>query len=289
VRGPDKILIKMRIRPGSCGLKGLCLLFAFSESIAFANLLPGLEGALSDVTSLLNEQFAKPFVTTFGLVFDHRAYEPATPLGTKIGVDLGVEVTLVQLPTSMRDSFAAQGLDFSSLTFLPSAKILNFHKGWTDSVDLGTSIFWFQQYRIWSVEMKVVVFNPEEGLTWAVRLSRTALSIPIGSIDFFGQSASFGIATTTWTPQLVVSRKLNFADPYIAVGYQYATGGINIEGADEIRQILGIEPVSATGGGMIAVLGLSLTPPNVGLRLTLEGAYSTAGFNSLGTKIGFSF
>jgi hypothetical protein len=97
---------------------------------------------------------------------------------------------------------------------------------------------------------------------------------------------NFGV--TTWTPSLIVSRKLMFADPYLLIGYNYVDGSANIINKTGI-EITNANSSSATGGSFFSSLGLSLRIPVVGFRITLEGTYDSTGYNALGTKIGFSF
>lgn len=266
----------------------LLLMASFGEERVFAISSIPLDGALSNISAFLSTEVASVVVKVFGLVFDHRSYEPATPLGTKIGLDLGVEVDLVQIPSDLTSNLSNQGINMGTIPVLPSLKELNFHKGMSDSVDFGGSILSFQGYFVWALELKIALSVPEEGPSWAIRLSRNSTHIPVGNTSVLGTDLGVAVDTVTWTPELVMSKKLDFADPYLAVGYQYATGAINVTSSAGTLPG-GLNSISGSGGGFLALIGLSLKPPNVGLRLTLEGAYSSAGFNSLGTKVGFSF
>ncbi len=258
------------------------------KTVAYGFSGISLGGAFSDPLQFLNGDIANAMVTTLGRVLDHRPFEPATPLGTQLGLDFGIQVVLVQVPDLLSAALATQGVDISTPPVLPSLTELNLHKGISNCVDIGGSALSFQGYLTWAVDLKWVVFNPEEGLTWAIRLSRSSTHIPLGDVSYLSQSIGLAVDTVTWTPELVVSRKLDFADPYMGIGYQYATGQLSIINNTGI-DIPGLDPVNGNGGGLLAFLGLSLKVPNIGFRLTLEGAYSPAGFNSIGTKLGFSF
>ncbi len=246
------------------------------------------EGILSNLPGLLSGEVATVVVKTFGLAFDHRPMEPATPLGNALGFDIGIEATLIQTGNQLTDILSSKGIDIPSIPVLPAVKMLNIHKGLSDIFDIGFSVFTYQNYLIWGVDAKLVVVNSEEGATWAIRLGRNSVHVPAGTVDFGAANLSVDFDVVTWTPALVISKKLDFADPYIGFGYQYATGAVNLT-TNSGTTDPGLDSVVGTGGGFLAFLGLSLRPPNLGLRLTLEGAYSSAGFNSLGTKIGFSF
>ncbi|MBI3534583.1 MAG: hypothetical protein HY072_03735 [Deltaproteobacteria bacterium] len=124
--------------------------------------------------------------------------------------------------------------------------------------------------------MQVTVYQPSEGPTYAIRLCYAA--------------SSLGFAKTkTLSPQVLVSRRVNFADPYLGVSFQYTLGSIEIpielEDGTQVGTLKGTEHASAWN----AFLGIQLKAPNLGLQLTLEGSYSTVGMHTLGTKFGFSF
>jgi hypothetical protein len=135
-------------------------------------------------------------------------------------------------------------------------------------------------------DLKICLSHPEEGVTWAIRTSYNVNHLQIEGVT---------IHTTTISPQLVVSKQLNFADPYVGTGFQYATGYVNA--AFNLPALASPGPTLSTihlqekgiGFGAVFFGGLSLKVPNVGFRLTLEGAYSSAQVSYLGTKIGFSF
>src|SRR5258708_7002407 len=70
-----------------------------------ATLPPGF-----DVNSLLPAGFsANPIIRTIGLGLDHRPYQSATPLGTTIGLDVGVEATGATIPVDFVTMLAQLG------------------------------------------------------------------------------------------------------------------------------------------------------------------------------------
>lgn len=283
-------------------MRVLMLLSLFSilmgrEVRAFTFATPGpLSNPLGDLSGITDV-----FIRTLGIVLNHRSYEPATPLGTSPGIDLGVDVTLVQLPSTLLQGIPQAGTVTLPPIF-PEARMLNLHKGLTDSIDIGASYFSYLGITLWGADLKVVLANPEEGLTWAIRLGYASAYLPLGAtqqdLNYDGYSLplslSMNLKTTTWTPQLLISRKLDFADPYMGVGYAFVTGSINFDVNTSLSIPKGITlpqipSASASGGAFFAFLGLSLRMPILGLRMTLEGAYSPLGYNALGTKVGFGF
>ena len=256
--------------------------------VCHAVSLPSLNGALDNIFGLAEHNVMNAVIPLVGITFDHRPLEPASPLGTSLGLDLGVEVDLVQVPSHVKDTLATQGINVGSVPVLPNLREINLHKGLGKSVDIGGSVLSYQGYLIWAAEIKVVLFNPEEGLCWALRMSRTSVHIPIGSTNVQGVDIDVNVDVTTYTPELVISKKLDYFEPYFGGGYQYVTGGLNISNSAGIT-VPGLDSINGSGGSPLLFIGLSMKAPVVGLRITLEGTYSTGGFNALGTKVGFSF
>ena len=264
---------------------------------AYAALSLPFSDVLSNNLGILSNKIVNPFIKTLGIILNHRSYEPATPLGTTAGVDLGVEVTLVQMPTSLTSELATEGYNVTFPPFLPSAKYLNFHKGISDRTDVGLSVVSFQNNLVWGADVKMVVFQPEEGPTWALRLSYNSISLPVGTISetvvvnqiTATASASLKINAVTWTPQILISKKFEFADPYIGIGYQLISGSINLTTTSNLPIPNLNESISGKGGSFISFLGLSLRVPGLGVRVTMEGSYCPEGYNALGAKIGIGF
>ena len=249
----------------------LALVLFFSPSEA---LTAGFgQGAFSNLALLQSGSLTQPLIKTVGLALDNRPYEPATPLGVKIGLDIGVEAAIARVPDDFRDALTQAGFSGgSSLTILPVARIL-VHKGIGERVDLGGSFMGYQGYRILGADLKIALYNPTEGPTWAIRICYSSASL--GIID-----------TKTWTPQLLISRKMDYADPYIGVGYQYVNGSVNL--AIPVGPITVPYTSAATATAVTGFLGVGFVFPPLGLKLTLEGTASNQGTNILGTKISFA-
>jgi hypothetical protein len=278
------------MKPGIFKIGKRILIFSIliGKSIAYGEVLIPLSDLLNGNGNFLDPGVVKALSMTLGVVMNHRPYEPATPLGTHPGVDFGIDVGLMQVPPMLGDSLAAKGFDVPMPPVLPSASMLNVHKGLTDSIDIGGSILTFKGFLVWSIDAKWVFLSSEEGLTWALRVGRTSVHIPVGSKTILNTDISLSLDTVTVTPELVVSKKLEFADPYAGIGVRFVSGAVNIANTAGI-DIPGLKSASATGTSPFGFMGLSLRVPLIGFRLTLEGSYSPDGFNSLGTKIGFNF
>lgn len=259
------------------------LAFLLTEHRAHAAVgLPIDLTSVSDLNNLVSPVVANGLVKTVGLVFDHRAYEPATPLGTHPGIDFGFEATLVKVPPDFAVATAAMGGggSSSSIPFLPSVK-LNIHKGLGEATDFGFSGLFLKGVTILGYELKYVVEKPEEGPTWAVRMSYTTATLSVK------QGATMEVSSKTFTPQVLMSRHMEFADPYIGVGYQQSIGSLAViipipDNEQKLSQ-------SGSGGAFMSFLGVAFKPPNGGIKLTLEGGYNSGSAHTLGTKFSFNF
>jgi hypothetical protein len=241
---------------------------------AAASALPLDPSLFPDPNSLLTPSIRNAIIKTVGFAADHRPYEPATPLGTKIGLDLGIEASLVKIPDDFFTALSEAGLGGQdSITFLPVPRF-HLHKGLGERAGFGLSAIVYQGFRVYGADFKVVFLKPEEGPTAAFRICYAQASVQV-------------VSTKTYTPQLLISRALDFADPYLGVGYQYARGTVTIS-----QEILG-QTITATGDGtargLMAFTGVSFRIPAIGFNIVLEGTYATAGTQLLGTKFGFSF
>lgn len=259
----------------------IALVAAVAPSRALASVsLPLDPSQFSNPSALIQGPIANGIVDTVGQLADDRPYEPATPLGNTLGLDIGVELTLIKIPDAFNNALASVGLNqpFTTIPSIPLPK-LNIHKGWTDHVDLGFSGVQYLNYKIYGGDLKFVVYNPDEsegGLTWALR--------------FCYSYANVGFVTTnTYTPQILISRKLVFADPYMGVGYQVVRGKIDFSFTP--NSSIPAQEISASGSGSagLGFVGLSMRMPGLGVRVTLEGAYNTGGASTLGTKVGIGF
>jgi hypothetical protein len=249
-------------------------------------------GALGiDPNSLISPDVIKSLVSFIGFGVQHRPYEPATPLGVSVGLDFSLEVTLFKVPDSLFSSLSAIGAPASSpLPSLPIPKI-HLHKGFGDYVDIGGSILYLPSNWIVGGDVKIVLVQGEEGPTYAARLCYTYTDLSFNGIS---------LTTHTISPQLLVSRQMEFADPYLGVALEYVTGSVNatltipsdIQG--QIPAGITVPPYTynspvVTNYGAYAFGGVSLKIPRSGLRITIEGSYNTAGESTMGTKAGFTF
>lgn len=237
-------------------------------------------GSLFSTDALLGTEVTNAVVKTVGLGLDYRPYEPATPLGTKIGLDIGVEATLAKVPPDLATTLAANPLTANaaaSLASLPVLPLIRIHliKGVGEKAEIGLAGIIYQTYRVYSGGIKIVVYQPEEGPIWAIRGGY--------SLAYVGY-----VTTDTYSAQVLISRPMNFADPYFGVGGQYARGTVTFPvtvGGQVVTTLVS----QGSAWGLMAFLGVQFTIPNLGLQITLQGEANTAETHVLGAKAGFSF
>lgn len=230
--------------------------------------LPDLSGTTGPVTQAL--------VSTVAFGLDHRPMEPATPLGVTQGLELGLELALVRFPDKLVPALQSIGADTSALEMgvIPAPK-LHLRKGIGPNVTFGSSFVWYQQILVYGMDLKYTFLQPEEGVTWAIRLCYSKANVMY-------------VKSTTWAPQLLISRALEFADPYLGLGAQLATGEMNLS-FEASPGVTAHVRDSANVYAFQAFIGTKFRPPNLGIQFTLEGGYNHLGMHWLSTRAGVSF
>jgi len=231
---------------------------------------------------LLTDDITLALVRPVGFALAHRPYRPATPLGTDFGLDFGAEVTLVKLDPKFAE--ALQTAQLSSASLPPSIPIPRFqvHKGVGNWLDLGISWIGYSNFiQVYGGDVQVSIYHPTEGPSVAVRFNYSQ-----GNLGF--------IKVKTLSPQVIVSKKLAYVDPYIGIGYLRTTGEVNIESLlgplAPYASLLGIVTKnSATAQAFQAFIGLPFVIGPTGLRIAFEGSFVSNGIHMFGTRIGFQF
>lgn len=292
--------IFFRLKPGRELVKS-CLLSLFGLLLLFEGTLAQADDeetipTLPDADRILTRAVGNAIVTAIGIGTHHRPYEPATPLGTAVGFNFGIETTLTQPPTTLGTALGGLAgitggsTDPITVPIVPALKVHG-HKGFGQYVDFGISFIpniptvpILMSSYFFGADLKVVVKNDEEGVTWAARVT-----YGLSAIGYSQQSQTIKIGTNTFGFQVLVSRRMDFADPYIGAGVEYTLGNLSV--TNPVARFIGPESFKQTGSGYGAEVfgGVCLHVPYGGLDITLEGGYSPFGMNYLGTKIGFGF
>lgn len=230
-------------------------------------------------SNLVPKAVIDSLIKTTGVYASHRAYQGATSIYNYNSLDVYVEATLMKVGSALPDALAANGLNTSSVTNTPGVPTAKIHirKAFNQYFDLGVSGINYRGQSIYGGDAKIVLYDPEEGPSFGLRLGYTYMDVPV----LYTKSHVFN-------PELVVSRKLYFAEPYLGAGYRYITGKISIP-----INILGtIKNYNASGTAsdqyVFTGIFFRIFGPQ-GLRLGIEGTFDFGGFSSLGMVFGFGF
>ena len=255
----------------------LCLATGpFTPDSARAAGLPLDPSQFSNLANLLDPVLVSSAVRTVGGLADHRPYDPVTIQAERgLGFELGLEATLVKVPPDFTASLIRAGI--SSPNSIPPAlpmPKLHIRKSLGDAFSVGVSGIFVNSYKIIGGDAKIVLSAPEEGVSWGLRLAYS--------------SAELGfVKTRTWSPQLLISKSLEFAEPYLGTGWQFINGSISLD-----ADIMGIPfqaSRDATLNQFFAFMGLMIRPTSTGLLLAVEGSYNHGGTSTLGAKVGLAF
>lgn len=255
----------------TCGRGAAALLFFLipAQAWAFSFVDPSNYSQLT-----LPDDLKQMLAMTAGVTADHRPMQGADPLtDVGAGLDIGVEASIVNTSPDFPTVMEKYGISASGITFLPMGRVI-VSKGIGPRSDLGLSLIAYAGYLVVGADFKVIILKAEEGPSLALRLAwATARINPV--------------ETTTWTPQILLSRRLDFADPYIGVGFHYITGTVSFP--------VTVGPVTKTLTGdtsttaFVSFIGVGLRLGPTGVKLSMEGTYSGVEMHSISTKLSFQF
>lgn len=220
----------------------------------------------SNPDQLVSASTANLLVKSTGMLTDHRAYIGARSLGEFIGLDVGIEVTLVKIPNELGPALQSAGL---TAELPPSAPVprLVVQKSIGKNVNVGLSWIKYQSYQVYGGHLQVVLIQPEEALTWALRLNYATATLGI-------------VSASTWKPEVVTSFKRGIAETYALMGVQIMNGTVSVP----------VGGVTASGKGnainFLSALGVSFFFGPTGIKLGIEIGYTPSG-SHIGTKVGF--
>ncbi len=232
---------------------------------------------LSSLNNLIPQDIANETTKAFGILLSHRPYQGAVSIAENDAAEFKLELTLVKVGDGLLNALSANGVSGTSLQNVPSLPVPKAHlrKAFGPKVDVGISgLFYLGQY-IAGGDLKYNFYQPEEGLGAAFRLGYTTVHAPRLNV----KSAS------VITPELVFSRRLSAAEPYIGIGGRLISGTISVTFPDPI----GTLEKSGSGTTSYAFTGVNFVIGSKGLRLALEGTYDLSGYSSIGTMFGVAF
>lgn len=301
---------------------GLC---GASTHAQDASEIPDLSSQVPDFSldQIVPTSAVKGLIKTIGTLTSHRGYQGAASLGSP-GIDIGLEITGMHLADDFTSSFTSIGSGMGSgggegessggsesssaataetselpIQFLPMAK-LHFHKAFGPRIDFGFSGFYFPGVTMLGYHLKLLLVDPEEGPALAFRIgySTTTLDItkltrksfPLSTDGIDIGTAGVTIRSRSVTPQLIIGKKLEFAEPYLGVGMNWVSGQLDVP---ITITITGNTQTLSTSNVDIyqfdAFTGVTFKVPYLGFRWTLEGGYNNLGMHHLGMILGVSF
>lgn len=238
---------------------------------AFAATLPIDPSKYQDPTVLIGHSIPNALVKTVGLLTDHRPYSPATGLPPNPGIEFGLEITAVRVPGDLSAALEEVGAKLETPPLIPLPRLM-VRKSFGSRAELGLSAIKYKIFRAYGGDFKIVIFDPEdgEGVTWAARVNASWANLGL-------------VYVQTTTPQVLISRRMDFADPYIGVGYQMMSGEIKLD-------YMGIKLKSeGNAKAFMSFMGVKFRSDLTKLYLALEGSYNSGGGHTLGTSFGLSF
>ncbi len=234
------------------------------------------------IQSFIPQNVADESIKLFSAYTAHRPLSGATSIARVNGFDLGVEASLVKLGDGLFQVLEAANLLQSGANRIPAAPFARLHlrKGLSEKVDFALSGLGYKTNLLIGGDLKITLHDSGEGPAVGMRLLYTYARVPIAYIK---NISSYGF-------ELVTSRPLSFAEPYIGVGGRISNGTLEVP----------YNPIPPLSGGTIRVSGKATsfyTFTGVyfrilgaqGLRLGMEGAYEKSGFHTLSTFFGLGF
>lgn len=242
-----------------------------SSALAITPITPSdLSGLSADAVSSL--------IKTVGVASQHRAYAPATALGVVLGIDVGLDVTYLSLPSEFASALAlASG---QSTSQLPSGLVmpkLNIHKGLPLGIDVGGTFMSLSSggtkvFSSYGGDIKYSIINNAAMPAVAVRAA-------------YSSNTVYFLDTTALTFDVLVSKNLVLIDPYLGAGLERWSGDINVPST--IPQLPAGVSTEASGTAFRVYGGLQLKLAII--KIVGEAAYSTAGLTTIGGKFSIGF
>ena len=241
-----------------------------------------------DPSQFLNQKLPQNItdqtIKMFSIYTVHRPYSGATSMADTNSLDILVEGTLVKIGDGLITALNQNGIPAPSIEApaIPMAKV-SIRKAINQRADLGLSGLIIRGQTIIGGDVKIVIHDAEEGPSYALRLGYTYMNVPYAYVH----------DCSTISPELVMSQKLYFAEPYLGIGGRYMHGRLDISQTVNVP-ILGPQTVNVEGSGG-GTTGYAFTGVYFrifgaqGLRLGVEGTFDFSGFSTVGAVVGLGF
>lgn len=255
-----------------------------------------------DVNNMIPMGAVSEVIKIFGNLTQHRPYEGAVPLGTS-GFDLGLEATLVHMPDDFASSLTSAGMKgvdpTSMLPALPMAK-LHIHKGISPVIDVGASGLYYGVSYMLGLDLKIVVFQPEEAPLWALRFNYSTATLDLSALGFNNLpinidgvnlgTGNIAIGSRTIGVQLLTAQRLSFAEPYLGIGTEWINGQLQATmKLNILPDAQNVDTPAFNFYSFSAFTGVSFRIYPTGIRIALEGAFNSLGMHYFGLVTGLGF
>lgn len=214
--------------------------------------LPAAAGDLPSLGALTQDQFRK-LSEDLGAALSYKGVTPATPLGA-LGFDVGLEVSATDIQNA--DLFRLAGNASPDTIVVPK---LHVYKGLPWGFDIGAFVGG-------ATEVDATVYGLDA--RWAIL--DDGVATPAVALRLSGtQSSSIGsLKVTTFAGDLMVSKKLTIATPYLGVGVvrtnaDPGTGGLSDETFNKGRVFGGLNL-------NLAIVNLAFEAEKLGDNTTLS-------------------
>lgn len=247
---------------------------AWPQSFDIGILDPSLLGAA------IPQNVADESIRMVGNYAAHRPFQGATPISRYNTLDLNLEVSLVKIgPGLIRALQSANATSLTSTDYrsIPLFKI-NARKSLNERTDLGVSGISYAGQLVVGGDIRFLLVDAEEGPALGLRIGYNYINLP---------AVAYVRSHNTIQPELVVSRPLDFAEPYLGLGARYMWGTLTFPLDSPIPATITKKGTAFDAYAFTGVYFHLIGPQ--GLRMGIEGSYHGSGYHTLGTCFGIGF
>lgn len=209
-------------------------------------------------------------VKTIGTGTDFNGYRPANSLGMLLGLELGGELTMVQIPTAFGTALSQLGNTATVPSLFPATRI-HLWKGLPLGIDVGGTWLSISGVTIWSAMVQKSIIEAP-GLALGGRVSYNSTKV-----DF--------ISTNSFDVEAVASTGLGIIFPYVSAGIQFVSGRLDFTGFSPS----GATAVSLNASATAFRIALGVDLKLGFIHLVPQYTINMGGAGSFGAKAAISF
>lgn len=254
-------------------IQTLVLVFCFLNSSLSWAALDLSSSLFGNAAALQAESAMLSLFEVIGYGMDIRPMEGIHPPSGPFKLDLTTNISIATFPHSFTQTLADAGYTELPVNMIPSIQI-HLSRAMSPRLGVDFGYFKFSDYSLIGGSAKLLLYDPEEGPGIAIRVSYQKNHIMI-------------VDTSTWSYQLMIGKRLDFAETYLGIAAQKMSGELNLA----LPSPIGDVRLTASGGGynIYAFTGVIMEIPIIGILFGIEGSYAHRGTSTLQTKIGLRF